>query len=224
LKAAFYSIIPAMLLTACHSWSGDVGEPLQQVVKVESESPQRQRKNVVHDPVAAARQIDGYHAYLMAELLSEKGAYRQALVQLEYAYSLEENSFLATKLLALLLVLQDEVEIDKWADRLVLRHPESASLHFLYGNILLEKKLFALAIAEFNASLEDPSVNELAYIQLISAHEALGNSFLISICSEITASKRLIILAKPMPSSRSKRKLPCVMPWPLAWKINVARL
>jgi tetratricopeptide (TPR) repeat protein len=98
------------------------------------------------------------------------------LQQLEFAYKIEENSFLASKMLALMVVLQESELVEQRARDLVARHPESSSLHFLYGNILLEKKDHEAALREFKLAHADPELRELASLHLVSAYEQAGNN------------------------------------------------
>ncbi len=128
-----------------------------------------------YESSAEATKINAYQAYLQAEMLSSRGEMELALELLEYAYRLDGNSFLATKFFATLIIAQKFARVEELAPQLVERHPQVAALHFLYGNLLVEKKQFTAAITQFNFCLDEEKFAELAYLQLVSIYELTEN-------------------------------------------------
>lgn len=108
------------------------------------------------------------HYFMVAEYTMMNGDFVNAMPLYEMAYTLDPNEFLAGKLIAARLVNNQTEDLLIEARKMVLLYPKSANLHSLYGQILIEKKLFADAIKEFKYAIKiDPS-NELYYRPLIT--------------------------------------------------------
>lgn len=165
----------------------------------------------------------GYY-FLVGEYLALENNTNDAERMFAQANDLDPNEFIAVKLVNTKINAGKLEETLAELRKLILQFPESAQLHFLYGTLLSKFAYYDKAVQHLNDAIKLDSMEERAYLQLISIHRKNGeNTKAINVAMSLTqamprSTAGWLTLARLL--VEEKRTLEALKPAEYSYKLN----